>query len=69
MNITTESTGPLTVLLKIEIVPADYAAAIEKQIGDYKRKANIPGFRPGHIPTGLIKKCTGKPSLQMKSIN
>lgn len=63
MNITKESTGPLTALLKIEIGPADYAASVEKQITDYKRKANIPGFRPGHIPTGLIKKMYGKAIL------
>jgi trigger factor len=63
MNITKESTGPLTALLKIEIGPADYAASVEKQIADYKRKANIPGFRPGHIPTGLIKKMYGKAIL------
>jgi trigger factor len=63
MNITKESTGALTALLKIEIGPADYAASVEKQIADYKRKANIPGFRPGHIPTGLIKKMYGKAIL------
>ena len=63
MNITKESTGTLTAILKIEIGPADYAAAVEKQIADYKRKANIPGFRPGHIPTGLIKKMYGKAIL------
>ena len=63
MNITKESTGPWTALLKIEILPADYAAAIEKQIAEYKRKANMPGFRPGHIPTGLIKKMYGKAIL------
>ena len=63
MNITKESTGALTALLKIEIGPSDYAAAVEKQIADYKRKANIPGFRPGHIPTGLIKKMYGKAIL------
>jgi trigger factor len=60
MNVSKESTGSLTALLKIEIGPEDYTAAIEKQISDYKRKAKIPGFRPGHIPTGLIKKMYGK---------
>ncbi len=63
MNVSRESTGALTALLKIEIGPADYAQAVEKQISDYKRKANIPGFRPGHIPTGLIKKMYGKAIL------
>jgi trigger factor len=63
MNVSKESTSALTALLKIEIGPADYAPAVEKQISDYKRKANIPGFRPGHIPTGLIKKMYGKAIL------
>ena len=63
MNVLKESTGALTALLKIEIVPADYAQAVEKQISDYKRKAKIPGFRPGHVPTGLIKKMYGKAIL------
>ncbi|MEI7982255.1 MAG: trigger factor family protein, partial [Bacteroidota bacterium] len=63
MNITKEKTGKLTATLKIEIGPSDYSAAVEKQIIDYKRKANIPGFRPGHIPTGLVKKMYGKAIL------
>ncbi len=63
MNITKESTGELTAIVKIEIVPADYSAAVDKQVSDYKRKANIPGFRPGHIPTGMIKKMYGKAIL------
>ncbi|NCA76072.1 MAG: hypothetical protein EOM90_07040 [Alphaproteobacteria bacterium] len=63
MNITKENTGELTALLSIEIVPADYTEKVEKQISDYKRKANIPGFRPGHVPVGLIKKMYGKAIL------
>ena len=63
MNITKESTGELTALLKIEIGPDDYNEAVEKQMAEYKRKANIPGFRPGHVPTGLIKKMYGKAML------
>ena len=60
MNITKETTGDLTALIKIEIGPSDYAEAVEKQISDYKKKATIPGFRPGHVPTGLIKKMYGR---------
>jgi trigger factor len=60
MKITRESTGEQTALVKIEIAPEDYAASVEKQIMDYKRKANLPGFRPGHIPTGLVRKMYGK---------
>jgi FKBP-type peptidyl-prolyl cis-trans isomerase (trigger factor) len=63
MNITRESTGELTAIVKIEIEPEDYSVAVDKVIHDYKRKSNIPGFRPGHIPTGLIKKMYGKAIL------
>jgi len=63
MNITKENTGELTAVIKIEIIPEDYNAAVEKVMHDYKRKANIPGFRPGHVPVGLIKKMYGKAIL------
>lgn len=63
MNISRENTGDLTATVKIEITPADYQETVDNQITDYKRKANIPGFRPGHVPTGLIKKMYGKALL------
>lgn len=63
MNITRENTGDLTAIVKVEIEPSDYTEAVEKIITDYKRKANIPGFRPGHVPTGLVKKMYGKAIL------
>lgn len=63
MNITRENTGELTAIVKIEIEPTDYTEAVDKVISDHKRKANIPGFRPGHVPTGLIKKMYGKAIL------
>ncbi len=63
MNISRENTGDLTATIKIEIVPADYSETVEKQITDYRRKANIPGFRPGHVPAGMIRKMYGKALL------
>jgi trigger factor len=60
MNITKEQTGPQTATLKIEIVSEDYAANSQKVLKDYQKKASIPGFRPGHVPVGLIKKMYGK---------
>ena len=38
----------------------DYGDAVEKSLREYKRKANIPGFRPGMVPMGVIKKMYGK---------
>lgn len=63
MNITKEITGDYTATITIGIGPEDYKEAVEKQIQDHKRKANIPGFRPGHVPAGLIKKMYGKAIL------
>jgi len=60
MNISRESTGELTATIKIGITPEDYNEKLTKVLKDLQRKANIPGFRPGHIPFGLINKMYGK---------
>ena len=46
--------------MKIVVNEADYGQAVEKQLRDYKRKANVPGFRPGMVPMGIVKKMYGK---------
>lgn len=56
MNVTKETTGDLTAVLKIDVVAADYSEAVAKELKDYRKKANIPGFRPGQVPMGMIKK-------------
>ncbi|MBE0646727.1 MAG: trigger factor [Bacteroidales bacterium] len=60
MNISRESTGELTATIKMEITPDDYQQAVSKNLKDYQRKANIPGFRPGKVPYGMVKKMYGK---------
>lgn len=47
-------------LLKVVVGEADYKEAVDKMLHDYKRKANIPGFRPGMVPMGIVKKMYGK---------
>jgi len=59
MEITRENTGELTATIKMVISPADHQERVTKLLKDYQRKANIPGFRPGHVPFGLIKKQYG----------
>lgn len=60
MNITQEKTGNLSSLLKLQLKPEDYKTQVSKVFNSYAREANIPGFRPGKVPVGMIKKMVGK---------
>lgn len=42
------------------VSPADHNESVTKILKDYQRKANVPGFRPGHVPFGMIKKLYGQ---------
>jgi trigger factor len=68
MNITKENVDDLNAVLKIEVKKADYDGNVEKVLRDYRKKANIKGFRPGMVPIGLIKKMYGK-AVQIDEIN
>ena len=68
MNITRENTGDLTATLKVSIVPEDYNEKVNKLLKDYQKKANIPGFRPGHVPFGMVNKMYGK-AIMAEEIN
>ncbi len=63
MNITQESTGDLTALITVEINENDYADKVKSGLNDYRKKANIPGFRTGKVPFGIINKMYGKSVL------
>ena len=56
MNIIKEARENQTAIIKITVSEADYAAEVDKKLREYKRKANIPGFRPGMVPMGIINK-------------
>lgn len=60
MNIVREDLENGVALLKINIEATDYADKVNTAINNYRKKANIPGFRPGKVPVGLIKKQYGK---------
>lgn len=68
MNIIRENKGDLNVSLKIQIDEADYSAKVDQTLKEYRRKANIPGFRPGMVPASLVKKMYGK-SIAADEIN
>ena len=50
-------------ILKLEIVKADYAEQLDKDLRSIRQKANVPGFRKGMVPLGMIKKMFGKQAL------
>ncbi len=63
MNITQEESGKLTALVHINLKEEDYIDNVNKQLKDYRKKAQMPGFRPGMVPMGMIKKMYGKAVL------
>lgn len=63
MNITKEQIDDLNAIVKVAITKEDYQEKVEKILRDYRKQANIPGFRKGQVPMGLIKKQYGKAVL------
>lgn len=60
MNIARENREGRVALIKVTVGEADYKETVEKTLREYRRKANVPGFRPGMVPMGMIKKMYGK---------
>ena len=56
MKIQQEQLEELTYLLRVTVEEADYGETVEKTLRDYKKKANVPGFRPGMVPMGVVNK-------------
>jgi FKBP-type peptidyl-prolyl cis-trans isomerase (trigger factor) len=56
MQITKEDTGKLTASVKLLVEKEDYEDKVMKTLKDYQRKTNMPGFRPGKVPFGLVSK-------------
>jgi trigger factor len=63
MNINREQIDDLNVVLSVQVVNDDYSSKVNDILRDYRRKANMPGFRPGKVPEGLIRKMYGKAVL------
>ena len=63
MNITKKEIDSLNALLTVEIAKEDYADKVDGILKDYRKNANIPGFRKGQIPMGMVKKQFGKAIL------
>lgn len=63
MNITRENIDALNAVVKVDIAKEDYSDKVEKILTDYRKSANIPGFRKGHVPMTMVKKQYGKAVL------
>ncbi|WP_103069978.1 trigger factor [Aquimarina sediminis] len=63
MNISKEQLDELNAVVTVDITKEDYSDKVDKILSDYRKNANIPGFRKGHVPMGLVKKQYGKAVL------
>ncbi|WP_321280199.1 trigger factor [Marinifilum fragile] len=63
MNITKTNIDDLNAVIKLQIVKEDYESRVNDVLKDYRKKANINGFRQGKVPMGVIKKMYGTPVL------
>ena len=68
MNISFENPDKVNGLLTIVVEEADFKENVDKTLKDYRKKANFPGFRPGMVPMGLIKKQFGT-QVKMEAVN
>lgn len=68
MNITFDKIDAVNGVITAELTPADYAENVKKAIKDFRKKAKYPGFRPGMVPEGLIKKQYGT-SILAEEVN
>ncbi len=68
MHITQENIGELEALLKVELQKDDYQEKVEKELKTLQKKAQMPGFRPGKVPFGMVRKLYGK-SVLVEEVN
>ncbi|MDT3387954.1 MAG: trigger factor [Bacteroidota bacterium] len=68
MKVSFECPDKINGLLTITVEEDDYKQDVEKTLKDYRKKANVPGFRPGQVPMGLIKRQYGT-AIKVDSIN
>ena len=68
MEFTLKNQDATSAILSVNIQEADYSALVEKQLKNFRQKANFPGFRPGMVPMGLVKKQYGV-AIKAEEIN
>ena len=68
MKVSLENPDKINGLLTITVEEADYKNEVDQTLKDYRKKANVPGFRPGQVPMGMIKRQYGG-AVKMDAIN
>ena len=68
MNITKENIDTLNAVVKVEISVDDYQNKVTEILNNYRKKADVPGFRKGQVPMGMVKKQYGK-SVMIDEVN
>lgn len=68
MDITLHKKGTSEASIKISLKEEDYQPKVEEKVNEYRKKANLKGFRPGKVPAGIIKKMYGK-AIKVEEIN
>ena len=68
MEITKKDIDSLNAVLTVAVKEEDYSGKVQKILTDYRKTANIPGFRKGHVPMGMVKKQYGK-SVLVEEVN
>lgn len=67
MNVVREDRAGQTALIKVTVEEADYMAEVDKKLHEYKRKANMPGFRPGMVPMSIVSRLYRKSAVAESS--
>lgn len=68
MKVSFEAPDKINGLLTITVEEDDYKEDVEKTLKEYRKKANVPGFRPGQVPMGMIKRQFGS-AIKMDAVN
>jgi trigger factor len=68
VNVSFEKKDELNAIISVVITNDDYKENVDKQFKDYRKKAKIPGFRPGTVPMGMVKQMVGK-SVLFEEVN
>lgn len=68
MNITLEKKSPVSGVITLKLQKEDYEKQLNDKLKDFARKAQMPGFRPGHVPMSLVRKLHG-PQAKLETVN